>query len=500
MPEKSSIAREITEISDDKNKHFLKRDAIRGSGWTLFGFGASQIVRLGGNITLAAMLFQEAFALMAIVGAVIQGLAMFSDVGLGSSVVQNKRGDDPRFLDTVWTIQVIRGLIIAILAALLAYPVAIFYATNDPMAHELRWLIPIVALGMAIEGFQSMKLKLAWRHINLRRITFIELFCTIISTACMIIIASLTRSVYALAIGGLISMALQCILSYVAVPGRTSRFTLDKSAVREIINFGKWIFLATTITFFALQLDKLLFARFFSLDQVGVYAIAANLAMLTPLLMGRVQSAVAFPLYSRMLDQKVDLEEAVNFTKLPMLALGGYLVALSIACAESFISLAYDARYVAASTYVQILAAGAWFAIIDGIYGAALLASGRAQWVAAVNATKITSFCILMVIGFYAAGFIGAVIAVAASDAIKLAVGLAGAKKIGLHRRTTDIIFTVYTAVVAGGVLFLNHQVLNNINISNISMLIIQFAVVTVLFLPPTIIAFNAIRSRELHT
>ena len=36
--------------------------------------------------------------LMALVNAVVQGLYMFSDVGIGPSIVQNKRGDDPDYV------------------------------------------------------------------------------------------------------------------------------------------------------------------------------------------------------------------------------------------------------------------------------------------------------------------------------------------------------------------------------------------------------------------
>ena len=42
----------------------LRKSVINGSVWTLLGFGLSQVLRLGGNIVLAAVLYQEAFALM----------------------------------------------------------------------------------------------------------------------------------------------------------------------------------------------------------------------------------------------------------------------------------------------------------------------------------------------------------------------------------------------------------------------------------------------------
>jgi len=64
---------------------------VRGTLWTVGGFGLGQVLRLVANIILAAVLFQDAFALMGLVGAVVQGLVMFSDIGIAQSIVQNPR-------------------------------------------------------------------------------------------------------------------------------------------------------------------------------------------------------------------------------------------------------------------------------------------------------------------------------------------------------------------------------------------------------------------------
>src|ERR687885_208624 len=112
----------------------LKNQALRGTVWTIAGYGASQVLRLGSNIILTRLLLPEFFGLMNLVNVFIIGLHLFSDVGLGPSVVQNKRGDDPDFLNTAWTIQVGRGIILWICSLILAWPVSQFY--NEP---QLLW-------------------------------------------------------------------------------------------------------------------------------------------------------------------------------------------------------------------------------------------------------------------------------------------------------------------------------------------------------------------------
>ena len=131
----------------------LKSKVGRGSLWAVLGFGGGQILRLLGNLVLWRLLYPEAFGLMAIVNVFMLGLLMFSDVGIGPSIIQNERGDDPRYLHTAWTIQVVRGLVLFAVAAAAAVPLSRFY--HEP---ELARLIPVVAVSSILSGFNSTKL------------------------------------------------------------------------------------------------------------------------------------------------------------------------------------------------------------------------------------------------------------------------------------------------------------------------------------------------------
>ncbi|MEM9581457.1 MAG: oligosaccharide flippase family protein, partial [Pseudomonadota bacterium] len=136
----------------------LKARALRSSAVTVGGFGASQMIRLASNLILTRILFPEAFGMMALVMVFLQGLAMFSDVGVGPAIMQSKRGDDPSFLNTAWTIQVVRGFVLWIVAALLAWPIAVIY--GEP---QLLHLLPVAALTLVIAGFTPTRRETANR-------------------------------------------------------------------------------------------------------------------------------------------------------------------------------------------------------------------------------------------------------------------------------------------------------------------------------------------------
>src|SRR5688572_8201645 len=90
----------------------LRKRILRASGWTFIQNGAALLLRLFGNLLLTRLLTPEAFGLMAVVQAFVVALAHLSDVGISQSIVVHRRGDDPAFLNTVWTVQILRGILI----------------------------------------------------------------------------------------------------------------------------------------------------------------------------------------------------------------------------------------------------------------------------------------------------------------------------------------------------------------------------------------------------
>jgi O-antigen/teichoic acid export membrane protein len=154
----------------------VKKLAIRGMIWTVAGYGAGQILRFGSNLVLTRLLAPELFGLMALVNIFIIGLHLFSDVGVGLNVVQNKRGDEPAFLNTAWTIQVIRGAILGVVCFLITWPLASVY--GEP---QLLWLIPVVGtISTFFDSFKSPALFSLDRHMAVGTYMKIELVAQVV--------------------------------------------------------------------------------------------------------------------------------------------------------------------------------------------------------------------------------------------------------------------------------------------------------------------------------
>lgn len=379
----------MTETNDRPANSNWGNKAKTGTVWIVVGFGAGQLIRLGSNIVLAALLYEEVFALLGIVTTLMIGLTMLSDVGLKPSAVQHARGDEPAFINTVWTLQILRGIALYLILLVLTIPITNLYGANDPAAYELYWLIPFIGTMVVLDGLQSSRMLTAERHLQQARITQIEMAVQIASAILMIGLAWYLRSVHALAIAVVLGGFLRLTLTYVMLQGMPCRLGWDRNAAKDVIHYGKWIFVSTCLTFLTTQADKLLISGLFPLAEVGVYFMAVNLSMLVGVLASKLQQSIIFPWYSRMLQDGVSLAAAFEKTRPVILVSVTYMVTMLVVAAVPFFDLAYDDRYARAAIYLPVLAVGVWFGCLTGMYSAAFFAIGRSKWVAATSLSKL---------------------------------------------------------------------------------------------------------------
>lgn len=150
----------------------LRKRAISAGAWNLGALVTSQAFRLGGNLIMARLLMPEMFGIMMIAITVSLVLHMLSDVGLRQNIIQSPRGDDPVFLNTIWTVQIVRGFILfastLLLAALAWYAQTInLWSTHSTYAApELPLVLAVTGFSAIIVGFQSTKIDLAVRSFQ----------------------------------------------------------------------------------------------------------------------------------------------------------------------------------------------------------------------------------------------------------------------------------------------------------------------------------------------
>jgi O-antigen/teichoic acid export membrane protein len=409
----------------------------RGSFWSAAGFGGTQLIRFGGNLILWRLLFEEAFGVMALVTVFLTGLQMFSDVGIGPSLIQNKR-EDRAFINTAWSLQVLRGVAIWVISLAAAHPIALFY--GQP---ELAWLIPVVGLASVLQGFNSTHIFGEQRQMELRRIALLDLGSQFVATTAMVLWALVHPTVWALAVGGLVGSGLKMLGSHIMLPGASNRLRWEPDAARSLIRFGRWIFVSTLLTFFALQSDRLVFGKLVPIAVLGVYSIAQIYAVLPAQLSTHVIGTVVFPALSRERHGGADMAVAFRRVRLPILLASGFLVSCLLAGGPTLIAFLYDERAADAGWIIQLLAVGSWFMVLEAVNGALLLAMGRPKAVALAHGAKIAGMGLTLPLGYALFGFPGAVLGFAAADVFKYMVAAHSVARLGASSWVQDMALTL---------------------------------------------------------
>lgn len=415
----------------------IRRRALRGSVWTLGGHAVNNAIRLGANLVLTRLLFPEFFGVMALVNIFLQGLHMFSDVGIGTSIIQHARGEEPTFVNTAWTVQVVRGVYLFLVSCVLGWPLAWFYEMPD-----LAWMVPVAGSTALIDGFTSTSLFTQNRTLTLGRLTVVEVAANAASALANVTVAYTTRSIWALLVGGIAGGIVRLVLSHAYLPGIRNRFAWEREARKDLLGFGRWVFVSTAVTFVAMQVDRLVLGKLVSEEELGVYSIALMLASLPREVVSQLAQRVYYPVVAR--EIRVDARSAkVRDLRAKLVALLIVPVACTMGVSTPLINLLYDDRYLLAGPLMGWLTLGTWLSILESTYGAIALARGEPRWITFGTMGKTVVFAALVVPVFSHWGIEGVAVLVSLSTLALVGTTAWAARRGGLASLGADVVGTV---------------------------------------------------------
>lgn len=390
----------------------LRRLAVRGSIFEIGGFGAAMVLRLGTNVIMSRLLFPKAFGLMALVGIFIQGVIMLSDVGIEPAVIQSKDGDDVSFLNTAWTMQLVRGLILYGVVLVIAWPLALLY--EEP---QLFGLICISSLSLVLQGASSTSLYTLRRRLSIGKITLIEIGSQLSAVAVMVPWALWRPSVWALVGGHLVSYVFRTAATHAVRVGYRNRFAMDAKARKAIIDFGWWVFGSSALFFLSRQADRLLLGRFLGVAELGIYSIAFLLSDSVSTAITRVTHGVLFPILSRIRLEGIERLRAVYYRarlafdvmSLPAL---GVLTILG----PFVVQVLYDKRYAEAGWILQAFSLRVAMMCVLTPCETLLVSLGHSRYGFYQNGVRLIWILIAVPLGWRLFGLHGIVWAVSVSE------------------------------------------------------------------------------------
>jgi len=442
------------EIPEEIAHRSLEKRAMKGTYFIVAFYGLALAIRFGSSIVLTRLFAPDLFGLMALMTTVIVGLTLFSHIGLEDSIIQNPRGDDEIFVNTAWTIQVLRGIALWLLTIALAWPMIRLY----PQIHSV-WLLPMLGFSCVIGGFASPKMLTMYRHLGVGRLSLLELLSQIVVFVATLIYAYFSPTIWALLFGRIASEIVRTVASYYLVKeGIRPRFVLERASMKSLVQFGRWILVSTALTFLASQSDKLVLAKLTTLQMLGIYGIAFSLSDLPRQIIQMFSGKVGFPFIAKFSHKpRPEFRKIVLKYRMMVLAVGAVMLTFTICIGDIFITHVYDKRYHDAAWMIAIFAIGLWHTLLYNTVTPVIMSLQKSHYNAIGNLLYCIALFGLLPVGFRLWGMVGAVAAVAISDLPVYFVNVYASYRQGLGMLRQDALMTTFFLLTLVGGLGIRH-------------------------------------------
>ncbi len=434
------MIRAISSISIHRLTAFVRgRRLLLGQvGWVGGSFAAQQVLRLVTNVALAWLLAPALLGIMLLINTLRTGAELLTDVGIGQSIVNNRRGEDPDFLNTAWTMKIVRGFILFAIGLAATVPLANLY--DDP---QLRILLPVTAGIFVISGFSSPSRFVLQKRLDVKTLALFGLAMSFASVVIHVVLALISPTIWAL-IGGLwLGTILSTVVSFFLVRDLPHRLRFEREAATEIFHFGKWIFFASLIYFLAMNFDRLYFAGVIPYALLGIYGIARTFSDTIMQVFQRLGAMLVFPKVSAAAVRGAELRGKIKPLRWAVLLPTATALAVAVTFADTFIIIAYDERYLPAGIFLTILLFGTWFAILGTLADAMMMGVGKPSSVATSNLAKFMIIVLTLPVLLPRYGIIAALFAFVAAEAVRYAVLVWRKRAIGLGFTRQDMAATV---------------------------------------------------------
>lgn len=271
----------------------LSQKASRGVFWVFLTNSVLRVTTLAKLVIVARLLGPEELGLMGIALLIRSFLNTTTRTGVNFALIQKEDNIIP-YLNTAWTISIIRNTLLFILLLIIAPFASDFF--HEPRALNLVAAMSIIVL---INGFTNIGIVYFQKELNYRREFLYTIIQLIPNITISIILAFTLGNVWALYFGMLAETITKLFLSFILHPYRP-RIGLNIEKAIELLHFGKWILLSTLMGYFILEGDDIIVANMIGIISLGLYQMAYKFANIVTTQVSQVISRVTMPTYSRL--------------------------------------------------------------------------------------------------------------------------------------------------------------------------------------------------------
>ncbi|MBK1794448.1 MOP flippase family protein [Devosia sp. WQ 349] len=343
---------------------------------------------------LARIINPADFGLFALVMVIVNAVALLSDGGLSSSIVhfQDVSRDE---LSSIYWLNVLIGSVLAGAVFLAAPAMAVFFNSPDLEA-PVRWAsgtFVIISLG---QQYRS----LAEKRLSFDYLAKIEVISAVAAFFATIQVALSGGGTWSLVVGLWTSCTFTTALMLI-FENRENRARLHFN-IKETSRFVKFgasyvgVNIANTIS---LQMDLVLFGKFFSSHMLGLYSQPRDMCLRIMFLINPIITRVSFPMIARSQSNVLEVKRlylsVIRMTSSINMPIYGFIAAFS----SDVVLVLLGPNWLEASSLLRVLALWCMFRALGNPLGSLLYATGRTTMALLSSITVAISLVALVLMG-----------------------------------------------------------------------------------------------------
>lgn len=271
----------------------LAQRTVNAGAWAFLLNMSMKVLAITRTVVIARLLAPSDLGLMGIALLVSSLLQTFTKTGFKAALLQ-RPGEIEEHLDTAWTVEVARSVVLAGALMVGAPLVGDFFGAPAAVP-----VVRLIALAVLLQGFTNVGVVYFDRELEFQKRFFFRSVPTTAEVVTTLALAFVLRNVWALVFGLIVGKLVLLVASYLAHPYRP-RLAFDLGKAKQLYSFGFWVFGSEIMIYLLLNLDDIVVGRILTAAALGLYQMAFSVSQVMTTELTSVINQVAFPAYSKL--------------------------------------------------------------------------------------------------------------------------------------------------------------------------------------------------------
>ncbi|MDN5848813.1 MAG: lipopolysaccharide biosynthesis protein [Nitrococcus sp.] len=422
----------------------VKRKMAKGAAW-MIGFKLAQrSLTLISMIVLARLLVPADFGLVAMGTAFIAALELFSAFNFDVALIQHE-DPQPVHFNTVWTVQFLFALSIALLLLIFAESLSHFF--DEP---RLTFILFALSAGTVIGGLENIGVVTFRKELQFDK-EFLFMFSSqAVGFLVTMIAAVALRSYWALVFGIVATRFARVTASFVMSPYRPRP---SVAAFAELFRYSKWLYLSNLLRFLRFRSVDFIIAKLAGPAALGTYSVAFEVAAIPTTEMVAPINRAVLPGYVKIAHDMAELRKGY-LEVIGLIALLAIPAAAGIAASsELLVMVLLGDKWAAATPLISILGLSGAIMAMESNIGSVYMAIGKPQMLTFLSGFYVVILIPLLVYLTIQFGVVGAAWACLIAGITNVPVYY-GAMFRTLNLRISEFVATVWRPLISSVIMY----------------------------------------------